>query len=209
MDMHGSLDRCGAARTKAAEGPSGKCQARMPDLCPGVFSAHDHAEGEFFSAPNENADNPGSLRRPGKEDGSLKGTARRGEARHPRPRSRHPQSEAARNQLPKIDDGDECHQRERHGARGARPRPELQAPATHSPDDHERQEAEPLTAPFITGTFCQPGSGGCRNPENLNDGQRAKQRADGECKKKHACTLVDQPPALQSQFPLQARLRIA
>ena len=52
----------------------------MPDLCPGVFSAHDHAEGEFFSAPNENADNPGSLRRPGKEDGSLKGTARRGGA---------------------------------------------------------------------------------------------------------------------------------
>ena len=62
-----------AARTKAAEGPSGKCQARMPDLCPGVFSAHDHAEGEFFSAPNENADNPGSLRQPGKEAGSLPG----------------------------------------------------------------------------------------------------------------------------------------
>jgi hypothetical protein len=52
----------------------------MPDLCPGVFSAHDHAEGEFFSVPNENADNPGSLRRPGKEDGSLKGKARRGVA---------------------------------------------------------------------------------------------------------------------------------
>lgn len=53
----------------------------MPDLCPGVFSAHDHAEGEFFSVPNENADNSGSLRQPGKEAGSLKGTARRGEAR--------------------------------------------------------------------------------------------------------------------------------
>ena len=52
----------------------------MPDLCPGVFSAHDHAEGEFFSAPNENADNPGSLRQPGKEASSLKGTARRGVA---------------------------------------------------------------------------------------------------------------------------------
>ena len=45
----------------------------MPDLCPGVFSAHDHAEGEFFSVPNENAANPGSLRQPGKEAGSLQG----------------------------------------------------------------------------------------------------------------------------------------
>lgn len=60
----------------------------MPDLYPGVFSAHDHAEGEFFSVPNENADNPGSLRQPGKEAGSLKGTARPGEALHPRPRRR-------------------------------------------------------------------------------------------------------------------------
>ncbi len=27
----------------------------MPNLCPGIYSAHDHAEGEFFSAANENA----------------------------------------------------------------------------------------------------------------------------------------------------------
>jgi hypothetical protein len=27
----------------------------MPDLSPGIYSAHDHAEGEFFSAANENA----------------------------------------------------------------------------------------------------------------------------------------------------------
>jgi hypothetical protein len=27
----------------------------MPNLSPGIFSAHDHAEGEFFSAANENA----------------------------------------------------------------------------------------------------------------------------------------------------------
>ena len=45
----------------------------MPDLYPGVFSAHDHAEGEFFSAPNENADNPGSMGQPGKEAGNIKG----------------------------------------------------------------------------------------------------------------------------------------
>ena len=27
----------------------------MPDLSPAMYSAHDHAEGEFFSAANENA----------------------------------------------------------------------------------------------------------------------------------------------------------
>ena len=27
----------------------------MPNLSPGIYSAHDHAEGEFFSAANENA----------------------------------------------------------------------------------------------------------------------------------------------------------
>jgi hypothetical protein len=27
----------------------------MPNLSPGIFSAHDHAEGEFFSAAAENA----------------------------------------------------------------------------------------------------------------------------------------------------------
>ena len=27
----------------------------MPNLSPGISSAHDHAEGEFFSAANENA----------------------------------------------------------------------------------------------------------------------------------------------------------
>jgi len=27
----------------------------MPNLSPAIFSAHDHAEGEFFSAANENA----------------------------------------------------------------------------------------------------------------------------------------------------------
>jgi len=54
MDMHGSLDRFGAARTKAAEGPSGKGWARTPNLSPAFFSAHDHAEGEFFSAAKEN-----------------------------------------------------------------------------------------------------------------------------------------------------------
>jgi hypothetical protein len=44
-----------AARTKLLQGPSGKGQARKPNLSPGIFSAHDHAEGEFFSAANENA----------------------------------------------------------------------------------------------------------------------------------------------------------
>jgi len=27
----------------------------MPNLSPAIYSAHDHAEGEFFSAANENA----------------------------------------------------------------------------------------------------------------------------------------------------------
>jgi hypothetical protein len=30
-------------------------RARMPNLSPAIYSAHDHAEGEFFSAANENA----------------------------------------------------------------------------------------------------------------------------------------------------------
>ena len=48
-----------AARTKLLQGPSGERRARTPDLSPGIFSAHDHAEGEFFSAANENAGHTG------------------------------------------------------------------------------------------------------------------------------------------------------
>ena len=48
-----------AARTKLLQGPSGERRARTPDLSPGISSAHDHAEGVFFSAANENAGHTG------------------------------------------------------------------------------------------------------------------------------------------------------
>jgi hypothetical protein len=56
MDMHDSLDRfsCGPHK-KLLQGPLGDGRARVPNLSPALYSAHDHAEGEFFSDANENA----------------------------------------------------------------------------------------------------------------------------------------------------------
>ena len=92
----------------------------MPNLSPGIFSAHDHAEGEFFSAANENAGRVSEAAQTGQNGQEIAAAAAVSKL-------------AARAKTPaalaKIDDGDQRHQRERDSACRARTGAKLQTPA--------------------------------------------------------------------------------
>ncbi len=56
----------------------------MPDLSPGIFSAHDRAEGEFFSAADENNGHAGETAQARQDRGAcLHDAAARRDIDHP------------------------------------------------------------------------------------------------------------------------------
>ena len=86
----------------------------MPNLSPGIYSAHDHAEGEFFSAANENAGRVSEAAQAGQNGQEIAG--RGGGLQAGCDTEKHAARAKILAALAKIDDGDERHQRERNGA---------------------------------------------------------------------------------------------
>ena len=88
----------------------------VPNLILNSFRRTIMPKGSFFPPPTKTRVIPAKRRKPGRTDKAC-------EVPRPAPT---PQSRRA---LPKIDDGDERHHRECHGAGGACARTKLQAPA--------------------------------------------------------------------------------
>lgn len=57
-----------------------------------------------------------------------------------------------------------------------------------------------MATPFETGAFGEPGRGGSQDPKNLNNGQTAEHRVDGDGEQHRDQTVADTHPRPQSQF---------
>ena len=86
----------------------------MPNLPSGIYSAHDHAEGEFFSAAHDNAGRVSEAAQAGQDGQEIAG--RGGGRQAGCDTEKHAARAKILAALAKIDDGDERHQRERDGA---------------------------------------------------------------------------------------------
>jgi len=124
------IDSAAARGTKLLEALSEPGGHTVPNLFLESFRRTIMPKGSFFPLPTKTPATTRNTRTLGKQ-GSLP--------------------------LPEIHDGDERHDRERHGARGTHTWPELKAPAAYSSHHDERQQAEPMAASLIAGALGKTG----------------------------------------------------